>query len=183
MAPRMSKRWIKALLYAAVTAILLLAIAVYYNGLHKVDQIDASYFGAQRFCLFAGAVLLGIGISVRRLYRADAVFLSVVGGGLLTAFLVLFLAFGGLSGPFDEIGYAAANAQMVILDAAMLACFVRCAVLSIGIGEVSRAKRWAVRAVCAVLAMAIVCFLVTGYGVQFAQYDDDVWASEAYSEI
>lgn len=182
MAPRMSRRWLKALVYAAATVVFTVVMVVYYNGLHKIDQIDVSYFQTQRFVMIAGAVLLGIGISVRRLYRADAVFLSLVGGGLLLAFVSMFLAFGGLSGPFDEIGYAAANAQMVVLDAAILACFVRCAVLSIGIGDATRAKRWTVRGVCAALAIAIVCLLVTGYGVRFAQYDD-VLTSEAYSEF
>ncbi len=178
MAPRMSRRWIKALLYAALTVLFLVCVVLYYNGVNKIDQIDVSYFRAQRFLLIAGAVLCGVGNTVRRLSRADAWFLSLVGGGLLIAFIVTFLAFGGLSGPFDAVGYAAANAQMVILDAAMLACFARCAVLSIGIGETTRAKRIAVRVVCAVLAVAIVCLLIMGYGVRFVQYDAAVMYPE-----
>ncbi len=182
MASRMSRRWLKALLYAAATVIFLIVLIAHYNGLHKIDQIDVSYFQTQRFLMIAGAVLLGIGISVRRLCLADAWLLSLVGSGLLIAFFVMFVAFGGLSGPFDEVGYAAANAQMVILDAGMLACCVRCVVLSIGIGDTTPAKRWTVRAVCAALLITIVCLLVTGYGVRFARYDD-VLASEAYSEF
>ena len=181
MAPRMSRRWVKALLYAALTVIFLVAIVLHYNGVHKIDQIDVSYFRTQRFMMWSGAVLLGIGLSVRRLARADAWFLSLVGGGLLTAFVVMFLQFGGISGAFDATGYAAANAQMVLLDAAMLACFARCAVLSIGVGETTRAKRWTVRTVCAALAVMIVCLLITGCGVRFAQYDAAA-GSGLYSE-
>ncbi len=178
MAPRMKKQFVKSLLYAALTIGFLVFIGMYHTGLHKIDQIDVSYFRAQRLIFIIGAVLLGIGISIRKIHKADAWFLSLLGGGLLCAFVVLFLSFGGLSGAFDAIGYAAANAQLVILDTAAIACFVRCAVLSGGLREAAAPQKWVARLTCAVLAVVMVCLIITGTGIRFAQYDET--ASEGY---
>lgn len=182
MASRMKKQFIKALIYAAMTIGFLIFVLVYHSGMHKPDQIDVSYFQAQRFLFIAGAVLLGLGISLRRHLLSDARFLSLLGGALLVAFLVMFLMFGGLSGAFDATGYAAANAQLVILDGAAIACFVRCAVLSAGLRDATRTQKWIARLLCAVLAVTMVCLMITGIGTRFARYDETEAEGYQYSE-
>ncbi|MBR5539879.1 MAG: hypothetical protein IKU56_00675 [Clostridia bacterium] len=178
----MSKQFVKVLVYAAMTLGFLLFILVYHGGMHKTDQIDVSYFQAQRVIFLAGVILLGVGISLRKHLTADALFLSLLGGALLIAFLILFLLFGGMTGAFDATGYAAANAQLVILDVAAIACFVRCAVLSAGLRDAVPAHRWTARLLCAVLAVTIVCLIITGYGTRFVQYEDAALEGYGYSE-
>ncbi len=175
----MTKRFVKTLIYAAMTIVFLVFVLVYHGGMHKIDQIDVSYFQAQRFLFFAGVILLGFGISLRRHLPSDALFLSLLGGALLIAFLVMFLLFGGLSGAFDATGYAAANAQLVLLDGAVIACFVRCAVLCARLRDAVPAQRWTARLICMALAVTMMCLIIMGYGTRFAQYDEA--ASEGYS--
>lgn len=181
MAPRMSKRFAKALIYAAMTIGFVVFVLVYHGGMHKTDQIDVSYFQAQRFLFIAGAVLLGFGVSLRRHLPSDALFLSLLGGALLIAFLVMFLLFGGLSGAFDATGYAAANAQLVLLDGAVIASFVRCAVLSAGLRDAVPAQKWTARLICIALGVTMVCLIITGSGTRFVQYDETA-AGYGYSE-
>ncbi len=182
MASRMSKRFVKALIYAAMTLAFLVFVLVYHSGMHKTEQIDVSYFQAQRFLFFAGAILLGFGISLRRQLPSDALFLSLLGGALLIAFLVMFLLFGGLSGPFDKTGYAAANAQLVLLDGAAIACFVRCAVLCGGLRDATTVQRRVARLICLVLAALMLCLIITGAGTRFVQYDEAASVGYGYSE-
>lgn len=182
MASRMSKRFAKVLIYAAMTIGFLIFVLVYHGGMHKTDQIDVSYFQAQRFLFIASAILLGVGISLRRHLPADALFLSLLGGALLIAFLVMFLLFGGLSGAFDATGYAAANAQLVLLDGAAIACFVRSAVLCAGLRDAVPAQKWTARLICIALAVVMVCLIITGVGTRFAQYDEAVAEGYGYSE-
>ncbi len=182
MAPRMRKRFVKALIYAAMTIGFLIFVLVYHGGVHKTDQIEVSYFQAQRLIFIASAVLLGVGISLRKHLASDALFLSLLGGALLIAFLVMFLLFGGMTGAFDATGYAAANAQLVILDGAVIACFVRCAVLSAGLRDAVPAQRWTARLTCAALAVAMVCLIITGYGTRFVKYDEAALEGYGYSE-
>ncbi len=182
MAPRMTKRFVKMLVYAAMTIGFLIFVLVYHGGMHKTDQIDVSYFQAQRFLFIAGAILLGVGISLRRQLPSDALFLSLLGGSLLIAFLVMFLLFGGLSGAFDATGYAAANAQLVLLDGAAVACFVRCAVLSAGLRDAAPAQKWTARLICTALAVTMVCLIITGSGTRFVQYDETYAEGYRYSE-
>lgn len=181
MAPRMTKRFVTVLFYAAVTVGFLIFVLVYHGGVHKIDQIDVSYFQAQRFVFVAGAISLGVGISLRKQMEADALFLSLLGSALLMASLVMFFLFGGLSGAFDATGYVAANVQLVILDFATVACFVRCAVLTAGLRDALPAQRWTARLVCVVLVATVVCLIITGYGTRFVQYDEAV-AEYGYSE-
>lgn len=178
----MKKRFVKALLYGALTVGFLVFVLVYHNGMHKIDQIDVSYFQAQRLIFAAGAVLLGVGISLRKHLPSDALFLSLLGGALLIAFLVMFLLFGGLSGAFDAAGYAAANSQLVILDGGVIACFVRCTVLSASLRDIGAVQRWTARIACVVLAAVMVCLIITGYGTRFARYDKAAWEEYGYSE-
>lgn len=182
MASCMSKRFVKALIYAAMTIGFLVFVLVYHGGMHKTDQIDVSYFQAQRFLFLAGAVLLGFGISLRRHLPSDALFLSLLGGALLIAFLVMFVLFGGLSGTFDATGYAAANAQLVLLDGAAIACFVRCAVLCAGLRDAVPAQKWTARLICTALAVLMVCLIITGSATRFVQYDEAVSEGYGYSE-
>lgn len=182
MASRMKKQFVKSLLYAALTVGFLAFVVVYYSGVHKIDQIDVSYFRAQRVIFIIGAILLGIGIPLRKHQKADAWFLSLLGGALLAAFLLLFLSFGGITGAFDETGYAAANAQMVILDFAAIACFVRCAVLCGGLRDARSSQKWAARLTCVVLAVVMMCLIITGTGTRFARYDDAAYEVYGYSE-
>lgn len=172
MASRMTKQFVKTLIYVAMTIGFFVFVLVYHGGMHKTDQIDVSYFQAQRFVFLAGAVLLGVGLSLRRHLPADAVFLSLLGGALLIAFLVMFLLFGGLSGVFDATGYAAANAQLVLLDGPTIACFVRCAVLAAGLRDAVPAQRRTARLICTALAVTMVCLMIMGYGTRFVQYDE-----------
>ena len=182
MASRMSKRFAKTLVYAAMTIGFLAFVLVYHGGMHKTDRIDVSYFQAQRFIFIVGAILLGVGISLRRHLPSDAWFLSLLGGALLTAFLIMFLLFGGLSGAFDATGYAAANAQLVLLDGAAIACFVRCAVLSAGLRDALPIQRWTARLICIALAVTMVCLIITGSGTRFVQYTEADSEGYGYSE-
>ncbi len=182
MASRMKKQFAKALIYAAMTIGFLVFVLVYHGGMHKTDQIDVSYFQAQRFLFLAGAGLLGVGISLRRHLPADALFLSLLGGALLIAFLVMFLLFGGLSGAFDATGYAAANAQLLLLNGATIACFVRCAVLAAGLRDATPAQRWTARLICTALAVTMVCLMITGSGTRFVQYEETEAEGYRYSE-
>ncbi len=178
----MKKQFVKVTVYAAVTIVFLILALVYHGGMHKTDQIDVSYFQAQRWIFIAGAILLGVGISLRKHLTADALFLSLLGGALLVAFLVMFLLFGGMAGAFDATGYAAANAQLVILDGAIIACFVRCAVLSAGLRDAVPAQRWTARLICTALAVTMVCLIIMGYGTRFVQYDEAASEEYGYSE-
>lgn len=180
MAPRMSKRFIQVWGYAALTVLFLIFIVVYYHGMNKIDTIDVSYFQAQRIILFAGAGLLGVGLSLRKAVLADAWFLSVLGGVLLTTFLVLFFSFGGLSGAFDADGYAAANAQMLVLDGVAIACFVRCVVSAARLRQASARKRIAAGLLCVILAIAISCLIITGTGTRLVPYDEAAYTETEY---
>ncbi len=176
----MRKRFIQVWGYAALTVLFLIFIAVYYRGMNKIDTIDVSYFQAQRIVLFAGAGLLGVGLSLRKAVLADAWFLSVLGSALLTAFLVLFLSFGGLSGAFDAAGYAAANAQMLVLDGAAIACFVRCVVVATQLRRASAGKRMVAGLLCVMLAVAMVCLIITGTGTRLVAYDEAAYTETEY---
>ena len=178
----MTSRFIKALVYAAMTVGFLVFVVVYHGGVHKIDQIDISYFQAQRLLFIIGAILVGIGIPLRKSQKADALFLSLLGGSLLIAFLILFLLFGGITGAFDAAGYAAANAQMVILDGAAIACLVRCAVLCGSLRDARPSQKWVARLICVLLAVIMMCLIITGYGTRFARYDDVAFELYEYSE-
>ena len=180
MAPYMKARTVKALAYAALAVICFVLVMVYQNGVNKTDRIDVSYFQAQRWLLIVGAVCLGVGVSIRRIAAPDAWFLSLLGGGMVVSFLVLFLLFGGISGGFDAAGYGAANAQMLILDGVAIAFLVRGAALSAGLRDADRSCRITVRVLCAVLAFAMVCLMILGYGTRFAVYDE---TAEAYAYV
>lgn len=182
MASRMTKRFIKAVVYAAMTIGFLIFVLVYHGGVYKIDKIDVSYFQAQRVIFFAGALLLGVGISLRKHLKADALFLSMLGGALLIAFLILFLLFGGMMGTFDATGYAAANAQLVVLYGAVIACFVRCAVLSACLRDALPAQKRIARWICVALAAVMVCLIITGYGTRFVRYDEVAQEGYGYSE-
>lgn len=178
----MKKRFVQVLLYAVLTIGFLVFAVAYDNGIHKIDAIETSYFGAQRWLFLSAAVLLGVGLSIRKKFKADAWFLSALGGCLLAACVVLFLQYGGLTAPFDAAGYAAANVQLIILDGAAVACFVRCAALCGGLRDATTVQKWVARPVCLALAALMLCLIITGYGTRFVQYDQTALEAYEYSE-
>ena len=177
----MKRQTIKTILYAVLTVAFLGLAVFYHNGVHKIETVVECYLQVQRWILLIGAVLLGCGISFRKASRADAWFVSLLGVSLLVFFVISFVQFGGMGELPGAAGYAAVNAQMLAIDGAMVACFVRCAVCVAGMRDADRGPRLVARITCAVVAVLLVCLLIMGYGTSFARYDEAEWEAYTYS--
>lgn len=182
MAPRMREKTVKTVLYALLTVVFLTLTVFYHDGVHKIDTMTECYFQAQGWLLLIGAVLLGSGISFRRHNKADVWFVSLLGMALLVFYVVMLLRYGAMGAIADASAFAAVNAQLIALDIAALASFIRSAICAAGMRDASSAQRITARVVCATVAALLVCLLIMGYGTRFVRYQEITETEYPYTQ-
>lgn len=187
MASRVT-RFVKSLLYMGATLLFLLNAVIYQNGMYKEDGLETSYFSEGRFLFFTAAVLVGVAAyglqasQMNRTYRMDFLFLLITGSVLLLITVLMTVLYGGMSAPFDESGYTAANVYTVVSTALPLTFWMRGLVLTVGIRDSSATHRRIGAIVCAVAAMLLLTLTVSGKLMHFVRYEPTRYYQDGYEE-
>ncbi len=171
-------RFVKAIAYEILTALLLIISALFQAAMHTEGQMEKAYFQSNTFLFIAAATFLGVGVyslvSYTRRHRQhilDSVFFLIVGLLLMAAVLVAILLYGGLEGTFDASGYTAVNLNLILLTLLPALFFVRSVILAFSTRE-GLAKRLGVQLGLLVLAAAAVVLLATGRLMRLAEYTE-----------
>lgn len=103
-------RFVKAIAYEILTALLLIISALFQAAMHTEGQMEKAYFQSNTFLFIAAATFLGVGVysldflhpGGHRQHILDSVFFLIVGLLLMAAVLVAILLYGGLEGTFEQ---------------------------------------------------------------------------------
>lgn len=158
----------KGWLYAVFTALVLVFSLWLQNGMHAPGRLESGYFTACMALAVAAFTVLGIGVYAMLSFRksrkvkhpVDAWFTAGVGLILLVTAVWVIVSYGGLSRPFDEAGYAAANGMIVILSLLPVPWLVRLFTLSFCKGEDPSTGRTVLRLLSILLVLAIPVLIV-----------------------
>lgn len=157
-------RVVKAALYLALSALLIGCSWWLQSGM-TVIAVE-TVLRALRWLMFAGVVLLGIGVYLRR--GADARFFCAVGACTFLLWAVLFFNFGGMDNVAAVGADTAVNLLMLSWTALPLTALVRAAVLVAATrADESRARR---RPLVLALTVLIVWMLVLVFAGQMLHF-------------
>ena len=162
-------RWIKAVVYEALTALLLIAAVVVQTQFYTAAETVSVYIRVNLWMFLAAACLMGVGVysymsySRRRAeHRMDSLFLLLTGLVLMGMVVFALVQYGGLAGHMTDSICTAVNITQVLLLALPVAFWVRSVVLAFSTREEKRGKRLGVQIASVLLAAAAIILLAAG---------------------
>ena len=155
----------KAWLYTVFTGLVMAFSLSMQNSMHTEGQLESGYFRASLALAAVAVTVMGIGVYAMLSFRksrkvkrpVDAWFAAGIGLVLLIVAVSIIMTYGGLSRPFGEAGYTAANIMVAVLSLLPLPWMIRLLTLSFRKGETPSAQRTVLRVV-SVLYILSVCF-------------------------
>lgn len=173
-------RFVKAILYLAVTVLLLVLSASLQMAMHTEGGLENAYFRSSAYIFITAVACLGTAIYSYKAFtkrhsehKADSLFFFLTGLLLTVSALGVLVFFGGLSSPFGQTGYTAANVNILLMTLIPLPFFIRGAVLAFSTHSESRAQRGGILLACGIVAAAYIAALAGGAMMRMVNYQTD----------
>lgn len=175
-------RFVKSIVYAVLTAILITVSAVLSVRLGNVKWMEDTYFGTNLYWIITAVVLLGGGVFCYREYakknpehHPDVWLFVTIGAVLLLGWIVMFFRYGGLVvGNFGETAYTAVNINRLVMWGMPLPFLVRLTVLAMSTRMECVRHRRIAQVIAVVMIVAFVAVTISCDMVKMLRYVEPI---------
>ncbi len=173
-------RFAKAVTYAVLALVLMIASTVLSMRLHQATLMEETYFQTNLYWFIVAVALLGGGVFCWREYarkdlehRPDVLFVVIFGAVLLIGWFVMFMQYGGLvAGHFSENAYTAVNLNIIVMWFLPIPLLVRLMILSFSSRIEPTVKRRIVQIITTALIVLFIVFTAAGGTMKMMQYTE-----------
>ena len=170
-------RFLKSILYLVLALALTVVSLLLQRGFQDAETLSAAYFQSDLYLFVMAAACLGTAVYSYRAYTSrhrehasESLFLLLVGIVLMIAAVVAVVGFGGLGEEFTEIGYTAANVNIVLTSALPLPFLIRAYVLTGSCCRHEPSRRLPALIACGVVTLVYLLGLAAGGMMRMVHY-------------
>lgn len=183
-------RFLKLVLYLVLALALTIFSTMLQRAFQNTETLSSAYSQSNLYLFVVAAACLGTAAYSYRAYTrrhrehaSDSLFLLIVGIVLMIASIITTVSFGGLEEEFTQIGYTAANVNILLTTFLPLPFLVRALVLAASCSRHEPSRRVPAFVACGIVLVVYLLSLTLGGMMHMVHYTEMPPDSSASSSI